>query len=222
MVESLFAASTFTLGAGQKFAVRSQNSVSNSTLQTSSSIIITIVSVGPQGPTGPTGAVSTLGIVSTSKTASIVYTDPGNSNTARFIVSNGQSVVLTSSSQKVQVQFVMQFANTVSAHNVGATIGRGTTLAVSTAYINLANNIAFSTTDLQITNTLATIGNLDTSLAQQWYANNNETATIIMNTIDQPGIGTFYYAVRVNCIFSSQFYIRNSYFVISIILLLFY
>lgn len=111
----------------------------------------------------------------------------------------------------------MQFANTAGGHNLGSTIGRGTTLATSTSYINLANNTAFSTTDLTITNSIATIGNLDTSLSQQWYQNANETATIHMNVLDQPGSGTFYYAVRINCILNSRFYIRNSYFIFTII-----
>ena len=135
---------------------------------------------------------------------------------ARFIVTNGEAVNVTSS-QKVHIQFVMQFINTVGGQNVGATIGRGTTSTVSTSYINLANGIDFLTTDLTNTNTVPTIANLDTGLSQMWYVNANETSTIHMNVIDQPGSGTFYYAVRVRCILSSTFYIRNSYFIITVI-----
>ena len=96
---------------------------------------------------------------------------------------------------------------------VAATIGRGTSSTPSTSYINLANNTAFSTTDLSVTNEVATVNNLNTSLEQQWYPNSNESAKMDLNVLDQPGAGTFYYAVRVNCILSSTFIleIRTSY-----------
>jgi hypothetical protein len=111
----------------------------------------------------------------------------------------------------------MQFINTSGAHNVGATIGRGTTSAVSTSYINLANDISFSTTDLTITSGSGNVKDLNTGLSQMWYPNANETSTINMETLDNPGAGIWYYAVRINCILSSKFYIRNSYFIFTIL-----
>jgi hypothetical protein len=46
---------TFLLPAGQSFTIYNQNSSTGLILQTSSDIVITILTVGPQGPTGPTG-----------------------------------------------------------------------------------------------------------------------------------------------------------------------
>jgi len=47
---------TFLLGAGQSFTVYDQNSSTGAVLQTSSTIVITGLTVGPQGPTGAIGA----------------------------------------------------------------------------------------------------------------------------------------------------------------------
>ena len=149
------------------------------------------------------------------ESAPITYEDTANSNAARFIVANGQAVTVAAN-QTVQLQFVLQFASTSGGQNVGATIGRGTTSGVDTSYINLANGVAFSSTDLMIMNTIATVGNLDTGLSQTWYPSANEAATVHLNALDQPGAGTHYYAVRVRCILSSRFYVRNSYFIIKI------
>jgi len=52
---------TFLLAPNQHFSVYSQNSSTGVTLQTSSTIVITSLSVGPQGPTGVTGNTGTVG-----------------------------------------------------------------------------------------------------------------------------------------------------------------
>ena len=49
---------TFLLAPGQSFAIYNQNSSSGLILQTTSDIVITILTAGQQGPQGPTGAKS--------------------------------------------------------------------------------------------------------------------------------------------------------------------
>lgn len=80
------------------------------------------------------------------KTAPV--TVPSFSGTsAQFLPVDPLSVTLAAN-QTVELTLVLQFLNTASGHNIAATVGRGTTPVLSTSYTNLANGVAFSSTDL--------------------------------------------------------------------------
>ena len=152
----------------------------------------------------------------TQSSPTISYSDSTNTNLARFIMNTGSSVTL-STNQKVLITATGQYMITSGAQNIAFTIGRGTSSTPSTSYINLPNNVVFSTTDIAVSNTVATVDNFNTSLTSNWYPNANESANFIMTFLDQPGTGTFYYAIRIINILSSSVRIRNCYFIFTIV-----
>jgi hypothetical protein len=86
---------TFLLPAGQSFTIYNQNSSSGLILQTSSSIVITILAVGPQGPTGPTTATNIAGGIASQipyQTAPSTTAFIPNGTAGQVLTSNGTSV----------------------------------------------------------------------------------------------------------------------------------
>ena len=89
---------TFLLPAGQSFTIYNQNSSNGLILQTSSDIVITILTVGPQGPTGPTGPTTASNIAGGIASQIPYQSAPSttafipNGVTGQVLQSNGTSV----------------------------------------------------------------------------------------------------------------------------------
>ena len=133
----------------------------------------------------------------------------------RFIQANGTAVTLTAG-QQVLVQVTLQLINTVGSQSLAATIGRGGAEAPDTSYVNLANGVAFATTDMSVVSGVATVSNLGTTLAQTYYTTAERPALLVLSALDRPGAGSFYYAVRLTSSETergrlNQFYVGNSY-----------
>lgn len=90
-----------------------------------------------------------------------------------------------------QVQFSCLFSH-IGGGVYALTIGRGTSAAPDTSFVNLANGIAFSDVELSI----YSVNDLDTSLWVSYHANTNAPQTAHASFLDQPGAGTWHYAAR--------------------------
>jgi hypothetical protein len=91
-------------------------------------------------------------------------------------------------------------------------IGRGTSSPANTSYINLANNLSFSGTEIAIANSSPGT-NLLTSLQQSTTNAANDPISFTMQYIDyglEPNV-TYYYAVRYLTEHNSYFYNFNFY-----------
>ena len=161
--------------------------------------------------------------MSLSQSAKVNFTDPSSDAYARFISANGTVVTLTSATQKVLLQYVMQytctFGNQFTNQVIAATLGRGNTSTPTTAYVNLANGVKFNAFGGEV---FAAITNSDastlaTSLSQRFVAAALPIGTINMVTVDQPGAGTFYYAARVATSADQVVAVRNSYLVPTVV-----
>ncbi len=118
-------------------------------------------------------------------------------------------VTTTTSTQKVLVIGSLEFL-TSSIGQTAITIGVGTNPTPSTSYINLANNIAFSTTDLAIADASGEQDNLNTSLSTVYSVTSNKGQSLNATTVHSPGAaGTYYYCIRFASSPSSNIYFRN-------------
>jgi hypothetical protein len=161
---------------------------------------------GPEGPVDPTpilgGATGPIGSVS-----SIIT----NSPVGTFI----QQLTYTTSSitEKVLLQAQFNFITNSDDYELAATIGRGYGPPTS-QFLNLANNVPFSTTEVALAETFGSVQNLNTSLAQTFVKQKNKGSFVTMNIVDSPGqASTFTYAVRLlgsqdpNALFVRQNYL---------------
>jgi hypothetical protein len=89
------------------------------------------------------------------------------------------------------------FITTTGNFQIAATIGRGTG-PPSINFVNLANKIPFSITEMALADTAGLVNNLNTTLSQTTMRSVNQADYLNMEIVDCPGsIGTFTYAVRV-------------------------
>jgi hypothetical protein len=93
----------------------------------------------------------------------------------------------------------LQFFTSKAATDFGVTLGRGTSLDLSSAYINLANNIAFKSSggEIALANGNNAENNLLTSFQQGTIHDANLPNGCTITFVDTPGAGTFYYGIRV-------------------------
>ena len=168
--------------------------------------------IGPKGATGPEGPVDPTPILggATGPIGSIssIIT---NSPVGTFI----QQLTYTTSSitEKVLLQAQFNFITNSDDYELAATIGRGYGLP-TVQFLNLANNIPFSTTEIALAETLGSVQNLNTSLAQTFVKDKNKGSFVTMNIVDSPNqASTFTYAVRLvgsqdpNALFVRQNYL---------------
>jgi hypothetical protein len=93
------------------------------------------------------------------------------------------------------------------------TLGRGTGLPLSTSYINLANNVAFNTTEIALANSANSESKLLTSFQQGTIKDANLPSGCTITFVDTPGqAGTFYYGIRVISNSSDVMHHRNTQF----------
>jgi hypothetical protein len=165
------------------------------------------IAVGPTGASLP-ALYSTTGPTGT--TASVVI----NSTTGVFI----QTVTVTtnSSTESVLILGGFEYFIGTSAYQMAATLCRGTG-SPSTAFINLANGVAFSTTEIAIASgsALGQQDNLNTSLVTRYTSDASQGNSCSFSFVDTPGAaGTFTYAIRivatasVNTLYLKQIYLN--------------
>ena len=174
---------------------------------------------GPTGMTGPTGSTGPLGTGPTGWTGPTGMTGPtgpqnffigGAGPTGPFALGTTASfhpnvVTVTSTTSTATYMIIVGFQTAASIGTntnryLISTIARSLTgLALSTASINLANNVAFSTTELQLS--IATPGSQTFLMAASTANATTATDTISLGNniafIDRPGIGTWTYGVRM-------------------------
>jgi len=166
--------------------------------------------VGPTGPIGLTGPVNIF-LSGTGPTGSLSSTTI-NSSTGVFI--QNISVTTYSSTETVLLHGRFQYFIDASTYQIAATIGRGSGTP-STAFINLSNNTAFSTSEIVIADAISEQDNLNTSLATQYTVDSNKGSSLSFSITDTPGsAGTFTYAIRIvstasaNTLFLRQIYLN--------------
>jgi hypothetical protein len=160
---------------------------------------------GDTGPTGDTGATGDTGVTGPTGTANSFISGTGptgplsstviDSTTGVFI--QDISVTTTSTTEKFLLMARFEYFIGTTSYQMAATIGRGIG-APSTDFINLANNIAFSATEIVMASANEEEDNLNTSLMANYTADANRGSSCSFSYIDTPGsIGTFTYAIRI-------------------------
>lgn len=161
---------------------------------------------GPTGPMGPTGATGPIGYTGptgltgpTGSPQNLLITNIGpnsinlTANTPLFVTHTAVVTASTSTATylimvNVQARGVSETGSDYLISTIGRTVGN--IAPTTTNSTNLANNLLFSTTDIQIAsvNTYMMAGTSVTSGTALGNA---------ISFVDTPGIGTFTYAVRV-------------------------
>lgn len=140
---------------------------------------------GYTGPVGPTGSTQSLLITNIGPNSTAL-----TANSAAFIT-NTALVTSSSSTAKFMIMVTMQARNASGGSDyllttIGRTVGN---IAPTTANAtNLANNIVFSTTDIDMN-----------SVNTYMMAGSCTSGTALGNSmtfVDTPGVGTFTYSVR--------------------------
>jgi hypothetical protein len=175
-------------------------------------------STGPTGPQGAAGSASNTGATGpqgpTCLLSSNGYTGPTGSISVTidsiFPNNNIAQVTTTNSTQKVLIIGSLEFITTSTGQQYAITIGVGTSSPPTTSYINLANNIAFSTTDLVVANSSGEQNNLTTSLSTVYSGAANKGISLQATTVHSPGAaGTYYYSIRYAVSSNSNIFFRN-------------
>jgi hypothetical protein len=143
---------------------------------------------GTTGAVGPTGSPQNLLVASigpnsislTANNASFI------SNTA--LVTSNTSTATYLVTVNVQARGVTEAGNDYLLSTIGRTVGN--TAPTTSNSTNLANNILFSATDIQLTS-------VDTYMMAGTAVTSGTALGNSISFVDTPGIGTFTYAVRV-------------------------
>lgn len=140
---------------------------------------------------------SSIGQVYVGITGLTGYNGITGSTAADWIDNLTTSITTTNTTTKYLIIVSLQaFAQSNDTH-FAFTIGRGSTCTLSTNYINLANNIAFTTTEIAMANTTSSENNLLTSLQCFTINPANTSEGINIQFIDRPSVaGTYYYGIR--------------------------
>ena len=165
------------------------------------------------GPTGPRGSTEPRNIFLSGTGPTGPLNSTTINSTAGVFIQN-ISVTTDSSTETILLHAGFQYLIDASTYQMAATIGRGSG-APSTAFINLSNNTAFSTSDIIIADAIGEQDNLNTSLATQYTVDSNKGSSLSFSITDTPGsIGTFTYAIRIvstasaNTLFLRQIYLN--------------
>ena len=165
---------------------------------------------GPIGYTGPFGYTGPVGPTGSAQSLLIANVGPDSmmltSNNASFITDT-VLVTSTSTTSKFMIMVTMQARNASGGSDyllttIGRTVGN---IAPTTANaINLANNIVFSTADIDM-------NSVNTYMMADSCTTSGTALGISMTYVDTPGVGTFTYSVRAisnSMLILRQFYIN--------------
>jgi hypothetical protein len=133
-----------------------------------------------------------------------------SSNTPVFPTSSVLRVDITSITQQVLLIGSMMMTSVGATSNVGMTIGYGLTQSQSTSYINLANNLPFSTTEIAVSNASGEQNNLNTLLCSEFIKDASQGQSLNCSIRFCPtAIGTYYFTMRFVSGTSGSTYFRN-------------
>lgn len=149
--------------------------------------------------------VGPLGLLSSTTAFSVA-------NTAVYIQSITVSTI--TDTQRFYIDCAFNHFINAASYEVSATIGRGFGAGPpTTSYTNLANNVAFATTEIALADAAGEQDNMNTFLGSAYVKDANQANTMRLSFIDQPGvISTYTYAVRITGSTSvNPFFIRQNY-----------
>ena len=169
-------------------------------------------STGATGLAGTTGATGANSIINYQSTRDVSFNSPGTHDVAYFIDSLKLTVTSPSNTAKYLIIASVQLFGSKTGTNFAVTLGRGSSPTLSTAYTNVANDTAFSTTDILLANVGSGENNLLTSLQQGSIKDANLPGGCTLTFVDTPGTGTFYYALRAISNSTEVIHHRNTQF----------
>jgi len=131
-------------------------------------------------------------------------------NTAIFPVSTTLRVDITSISQQVLLMASLITTIAVATANIGMTIGYSMNPTPSTSWINLANNVAFSTTEIAVSNATNEQNNLNTLLCSEFIKDASQGQSLNCCIRFCPtSIGSYYFTMRFVSGTAGIAYFRN-------------
>jgi hypothetical protein len=131
-------------------------------------------------------------------------------NVAVFPTSSVLRVDVTSATQQVLIIGSMIVTTSGATANIGMTIGYGISQTQSTSYINLANGLAFSTTEIAVSNASGEQNNLNTLLCSEFIKDASQGQSLNCSVrFIPPSVGTYYFTMRYVSGTSGSTFFRN-------------